>query len=180
MTEWFDLANADVMYNNIVSKVINSQTIAKCLKHSSGDALEQSDLTQDEIFALVNQTNKDSCRIFNIPPTYNVTEEQRAEIRIYETSIVTDDPLIYDIGYCFDIVCHQNIWLLDSGERRVMKIADGIIKALHGVDIGGIGRMRFFNRRKPEVMKLQFYNDNFCGYKLFAYVKSGGSDERSC
>lgn len=175
---WYDLSNADNIYNNIVSKIIGSQQIGKCLKYTTADALEKPDLTQEEIFALVNQTNRSACRIFNIPPTYYVTEEQRAEIRVYETAIASTNQYIYDIGYCFDVVCHQELWLLEDGSRRVMKIMSGIMEMLNGVDVGGLGKMRFFSDRKPEILKLQFYNDVTAGYKLFAFVTSGGTNDR--
>jgi hypothetical protein len=177
---WFDFSNVDNMYNNIVTKIINNQIVAKCLKYSSSDAIGKTNLTQDEQYLLIKQSNKETCRIFNIAPTYFVTNEQRAEIRVYETSIVANNPHIFEIAYCFDIVCHQDIWLLDDGSRRVMKIVDNIVKDLNGLDIGGIGKLRFFSPRKPEIFRVQFYNDNFAGYKLFGYITTGGSDERSC
>lgn len=177
---WFDFSNIDNMYNNIVIELINNQNLAKCLKYSSADAISKTDLTQDEKYALIAQNNTDSCRIFNISPTYWMTTDKRAEIRAYETSVVALSPQTFEIAYCFDIVCHQSIWLLDDGTRRVMKIADGIIKELNGSDIGGIGKMRFLNNRKPEIFRIQFYNDNFAGYKLFGYITTGGSNEGNC
>ena len=178
--EWFDLSNADNIYNNIVLKLIGNQNIAKCLKFSSPDALTQTDLTQDEQYALVKQTNIDTCRIFNIPPTYYVTKEQRAEIRVYESAIVSSNPHIYEVCYCFDLVCHQELWILEDGSRRVMQLANNIVKELNGIDVGGMGKMRFFSERKPEIFRVQFYNDVVAGYKLFGFLTTGGADVREC
>ena len=175
---WFIIGQADQVYTNIVSKIITDTDLVKCLYYSESDALTKSTPTQEQIFAMLKQTDRENCRIFNIAPTYFVTEQVRAEIRIYETKMSSTDSQIAAVTYAFDVLCHQTLWTLDDGGRRVMKIINGILETLNGENVGGIGKMRFFNPKSPDFLKLQFYNDVFCGYKLFGNLFIGGGYDR--
>ncbi len=180
MSNWTNFNRLDDIYNNIAIKIVNNDKIAKLLYYPDADALDKPNLTQDQKLGLIRQTDRDKCRIFNIAPTYFVTEGQRAEIRIYEASISSIDPYKGRVRYSFDIVCHQELWVLSNGQRRVMQIIIEILTELNGEDVGGIGKMAFFNNRHQDMLKYKFYNDVMTGYQLFGFVLTGGASNDEC
>ncbi|MDD3063895.1 MAG: hypothetical protein PHX50_13895 [Massilibacteroides sp.] len=171
--------NIDNIYNKIAIMLTQNQNLAKLLYYPDKDALSKPDLTQEQIFGMLDQNNIEGCRIFNIAPTYYVTEKQRAEIRIYEAEVSARNEYVGRIRYSFDIVCHQELWTLADGRRRVMQIASAIVKQLNGKDVGSIGKFGFYDGRRPDVFKYQFYNDVMTGYKLFGFLNVG-TDSNEC
>jgi hypothetical protein len=168
--QWLELNNIDSVFNNIALLLVNNDTIAKCLYYNSEDALSKTAPTQDQKFSLVKQLSPE-CRIFNVSPSYLVTKETRAEIRMYESAIVSENAYIAEVEYCFVVIAHQRIWNLNEGKRRAMVIANEILKTLNGAEVGGIGYMRFFSDDPTPVLQYVEINEDFLGYEITGYLR---------
>jgi hypothetical protein len=169
-TQWIELNNIDIVFNNVALLLVNNDTISKCLYYNEEDALSQPSLTQDQRFSLVKQLSPE-CRVFNVSPSYLVTKETRAEIRMYETAIVAENAYIAEIEYCFDVIVHQRTWNLADGKRRAMVIANEILKTLNGADIGGVGYMKFFTEDASQIFQYIEINEDFLGYEITGYIR---------
>jgi hypothetical protein len=168
--QWIELNNIDIVFNNIALLLVNNDTIAKCLYYNEEDALSKSSPTQDQRFAMVKQLAPE-CRIFNVSPSYLETKENRTEIRMYESAIMSENAYIAEIEYCFDIISHQRTWNLKDGKRRAMVIANEILKTLNGADVGGVGYMRFFSEDNSQLLHLIEINEDFLGYEITGYLR---------
>lgn len=163
MSEQILLTNIDLLLNNIALKLIDNDDLMKLLKYDTSDALSRS-ISKEQKYELINQEGDvTNTRIFYQPFNNKIITEPRSELRIYYGSFKPDNIYITKIYIGVDIVVHSDLWRLDEGVQRPIKIIQLLLKSLNNQEVGGIGEL-MFNVDSPIV--LRFFNDSFSGYSF--------------
>lgn len=149
-------------------KLMESQTLFKCLKYTTSDALSQADLTEDEIFELTNQEGdmKDT-RVLFTPFNLNVDDTARTELRVFVRRFKPNNIYLANVEVSIQVITHNSLCRLDNGQQRLLVMIQEILKLLHGTDIGFIGNLLFEND-----ISIGQYNSFFTGYELIPTTRS--------
>lgn len=163
MSEQISLQNIDMMLNNIALKLIDNNDLMKCLKFNSTDALSQP-ITEDQKYELINQDGDiTNTRIFSQPFNNKVISDVRSELRIYYGLLKPENTILTNVYIGFDVVVHNALWRLDGDLQRPTKIIKELLLSLNNQQIGGIGKLYFYN---DSSITLRYFNDNFTGYSF--------------
>ena len=163
MSDQILLFNIDSILNNIAIKLFENDNLMKLLKFDTTDALSQS-ILEEQKYELINQEGDiTNTRIFFQPFNNKVITEKRSELRIYYGSFKPDNMFLTRMYVGFDIVVNNNIWRLDGGIQRPIKIIQYIMESLNNQVIGSIGELTF---NPDSSVVLRFFNDSFTGYSF--------------
>jgi hypothetical protein len=166
--ETYILENSDRIITNVLTKLIENQNLLKLLLYPTKDALYQPDLTQEQINALFDSASSpDMKRILFMPFNIDVADSEKSEIRIFIRSFTPDNIQITNLSMCIQVICSNNVWLMDEGRMTPLVLIQEILKSLNGVDVEFVGNL-YFNAP----IKLYYYNSHFSGYELYPNVRS--------
>ncbi len=127
--------------------------------YNTRNALSQTNLTSNQISSLINQDNLKDTRIFFSPsPTITITDEQ-TQLRIFISSLSPENLYLGKVVFDFQIIVHENLWLLDNTKQRPIVIIQEILKKLNDVDILGLGNLKLINP-----IRVVKFADKFTGY----------------
>jgi hypothetical protein len=164
----YNLENSDRIITNVLAKLIENQNFLKLLQYPTNDALSKPDLTQEQINALFDSTsNHDTKRILFTPFNINVADAEKSEIRIFIRNFTPDNIQLTNLSLCIQVICSNNVWLMDEGRMRPLVLIQEILKSLNGVDVEFVGNL-YFNAP----IKVGVYNPHFSGYELYPNVRS--------
>lgn len=163
----YTLENTERVIHNIIIKLLESDDLMKCLKYDVKSALEEDDLTDGEKMILA-MGNPQYARILQMPVNPDTVEENRVELRVYIDKIIPDNIHLADINISLQVVVSNNLWMLDNGIQRPLKMISEVLKVLNGELVEGLGRLYF---QRP----IQFvtYNKSYSGYILTPDVRMG-------
>jgi len=162
MPEYTRLNRINEIPINIGFALLEIDNLFKCLKYNSINALEL-EITQEDKLLLINQSDKINKRVFFQPFNNDIISEIRSELRLYVFEISPEDNKLSEIYIGFEIITHNDLWLLDNGKQRPLVMLNEIFKLLNGKEVNGIGTIKI-NTRYP--CRIRYYNDNFAGYNL--------------
>jgi len=155
------LTNIETLVPNIAVKLLDSQDLLKCLFYNTRDALSKTNLTDNQKYNLINQDILVDTRIFFSPsPTITITEEQ-TQLRIFMSSFSPDNLYLGKAVFDFQIIVHENLWLLNNTKQRPIVIIQEILKKLNDISVSGLGNLRLTNP-----IKIVKFADNFTGYMM--------------
>lgn len=150
--------------------------IAKYLYHDTSRPLDQEVPTPQQKLSLIfdpsNPAEPPTSKGFRIFPQIASTEAQEdAQTRLYAFMGFVDPTNTYraDVSVVFRILCSTSYDsnTKDSAASRSWAIANAIVEALSGVDIGGVGTFYFDRRQNLECSIRYITDDQFnVGYQL--------------
>jgi hypothetical protein len=161
----------DLVHNIVAYIMTYNDEIWQLLKYPTADALSKPILTSAEKRALVylGQEDTDTYRIFSQPyaPDDAVTT---AQTRLYiSTGNITPITLQYGrIDIAIDIIAHNKIQVLDTGENRVDVILQQLLYTLNGHNFGGITNLEFTRQnQQPDRASNAKFDTKFYSGKVF-------------
>ena len=150
--------------------------IAKYLYHDTSRPLDQEVPTPQQKLSLIfdpsNPAEPPTSKGFRIFPQIASTEAQEdAQTRLYAFMGFVDPTNAYraDVSVVFRILCSTSYDsnTKDSAASRSWAIANAIVEALSGVDIGGVGTFYFDRTQNSECSIRYITDDQFnVGYQL--------------
>lgn len=147
---------------------MSSQTLFKCLKYTTTNALTQADLTPDEMLLLTNQEgNIEATRVLFTPFNFEQEDTARTEIRIFIRRFKPENIYISSVELCIQVLTQNSLCRLDNGQQRLLVMINEILTKLNGTDIGFIGNLVFENP-----IPIHQFNKFFTGYDLFPETRS--------
>lgn len=122
----------------IVKKLMNNQRLMKLLYYTSKDCLSKEDLTNTQIFSMLNKQIK-------IVPQITIDETCPIYLIVMMDNFVPNltNPEFKDCSISFSILCHPDNWNLGDFELRPYKIIGEIDSLLNKQKLNGIGTLEF-------------------------------------
>ena len=127
-------------YAEIVNKMLSNQRLLKLLYYRQKDCLQGADLTQEQIYSMINNQIK-------IIPMLQVTTECPIYVLILMDNFKPNatNPEFRDCNIVFCILCHPDHWNLGNFQLRPQKIAGEIDAIFNNQKLSGIGTLQFYD-----------------------------------
>ncbi len=127
-------------YAEIVNKMLSNQRLLKLLYYRQKDCLQGADLTQEQIYSMINNQIK-------IVPMLQVTTECPIYVLIIMDNFKPNatNPEFRDCNIAFCILCHPDHWNLGNFQLRPQKIAGEIDAMFNNQKLSGIGTLQFYD-----------------------------------
>ena len=152
--------------NLIVSSIIKNERLKRLLFHTSKDALNRRNLTEDESLSLFGTNIK-------IVPKLTVDRSVLNYIIIsFDNFTPSGNPEFRDNIIEFDVICHMDQWSLQDFQLRPYKIAAEIDSMFNGKHLTGIGELNFLG------MNQIILTDEFAGLCLMYSAVHGEEDKK--
>lgn len=152
--------------NLIVSSMIKNERLKRLLYHTSRDALNQRNLTEDESLSLFGKNIK-------IVPKLTVDRTVLNYVIIsFDNFTPSGNPEFRDNIIEFDIICHFDQWNLQDFALRPYKIAAEIDSMFNGQHLTGIGELNFLGANQI------ILTDEFAGLCLMYSAVHGEEDKK--
>ena len=152
--------------NLIVSSMIKNERLKRLLHHTSRDALNQRNLTEDESLSLFGKNIK-------IVPKLTVDRTVLNYVIIsFDNFTPSGNPEFRDNIIEFDIICHFDQWNLQDFALRPYKIAAEIDSMFNGQHLTGIGELNFLGANQI------ILTDEFAGLCLMYSAVHGEEDKK--
>ena len=152
----------------ISNKILKNTRLQRLLFHTTPDALDMRQLTEEEQFELFKKNVK-------IVPKLYIDGSVLNYIVISFDNFTTNasNPEFRDNIISFDIICHFDQWQLkDSYQLRPYMIAAGLDSMLNEKRLTGIGKLEFLGANQLII------NDEFAGLSLMYQAIHGEEDKK--
>ena len=146
---------------NISLKLIDNQDLLKLLWFNEKNALSQNNITDTIKYSMIDQEDLTNTKIFITPFTGAVIEAEKSELRAYLYNVTPDNNILSRTVFNFEVLVHNNLWILDQAKQRPVRICSEVLKSLNGQEVNGIGRLYFSNRDRIQLVR---FNENYTGY----------------
>lgn len=132
--------------NNIFTALLSNADLVKLFYYNSYNPLSESNVADPSILIKpkVNNAINPKQRFFPIPFNDDVMTEQMTTLHIYYAMGERRDRGILEALLYFDIICHQDLWMV-SGNIRPYMIMNEISKTLSNTRVAGITKFKFDN-----------------------------------
>lgn len=152
--------------NIIVDRIIENKRLQKLLYYTVPEALEQKDLTQEQLVSLF-QTN------IRTVPKLSIDPKLRNYILIRFDDFVPNNsnPQFRNNLLQFFIICHFEQWPIKDFQLRPYKIAAELDSMFSQARFSGIGRLEFAGMNQVTL------NADFAGFALSYYAIHGEEDK---
>ena len=150
----------------IVKKIMSNQRLLKMLYYTQKDCLNAPDLSQQQIFSMIDKQIK-------IVPKLDIEVECPNYIVITFNNFTPNkkNPEFRDFNISIDILCHPDHWNLGNFQLRPHKIAGEIDAMLNDQKLTGIGTLTFMGADNL------LLNDELIGLTLM-YKASHGIEDK--
>ena len=150
----------------IISGMLKNERLKRLLFHTTKDALNRKNLTEDESLSLINKNIK-------IVPKLTVDGSVLTYIIIsFDNFTPSVNPEFRDNIIEFDIICHFDQWQLQDFALRPYKIAGEIDSMFNGKHLTGIGTLNFLGANQI------ILTDEFAGLCLMYQAVHGEEDKK--
>ena len=150
----------------IISGMLKNERLKRLLFHTTKDALNRKNLTEDESLSLINKYIK-------IGPKLTVDGSVLNYIIIsFDNFTPSENPEFRDNIIEFDIICHFDQWQLQDFALRPYKIAGEIDSMFNGKHLTGIGTLNFLGANQI------ILTDEFAGLCLMYQAVHGEEDKK--
>ena len=150
----------------IISGMLKNERLKRLLFHTTKDALNRKNLTEDESLSLINKNIK-------IVPKLTVDGSVLNYIIIsFDNFTPSGNPEFRDNIIEFDIICHFDQWQLQDFALRPYKIAGEIDSMFNGKHLTGIGTLNFLGANQI------ILTDEFAGLCLMYQAVHGEEDKK--
>lgn len=152
----------------IFQKIMGNQRLLKMLYHTQKDCLKAPDLTDAEIYGMLEKQLK-------IVPNLTITEECPNFVIVTFDNFIPNasNPEFRDCTINFDILCHPDHWNLGNFQLRPHKIAGEIDAMFNNQYLTGIGTVQFAGGNNLVL------NDQLMGMSLMYRTVHGDEDKRN-
>ena len=146
--------------------MLKNERLKRLLFHTTKDALNRKNLTEDESLSLINKNIK-------IVPKLTVDGSVLNYIIIsFDNFTPSGNPEFRDNIIEFDIICHFDQWQLQDFALRPYKIAGEIDSMFNGKHLTGIGTLNFLGANQI------ILTDEFAGLCLMYQAVHGEEDKK--
>ena len=150
----------------IISGMLKNERLKRLLFHTTKDALNRKNLTEDESLSLINKNIK-------IVPKLTVDGSVLNYIIIsFDNFTPSENSEFRDNIIEFDIICHFDQWQLQDFALRPYKIAGEIDSMFNGKHLTGIGTLNFLGANQI------ILTDEFAGLCLMYQAVHGEEDKK--
>ena len=150
----------------IISGMLKNERLKRLLFHTTKDALNRKNLTEDESLSLINKNIK-------IVPKLTVDGSVLNYIIIsFDNFTPSGNPEFRDNIIEFDIICHFDQWQLQDFALRPYKIAGEIDSMFNGKHLTGIGKLEFLGGNQI------ILTNEFAGLCLMYQAVHGEEDKK--
>ena len=150
----------------IISGMLKNERLKRLLFHTTKDALNRKNLTEDESLSLINKNIK-------IVPKLTVDGSVLNYIIIsFDNFTPSENPEFRDNIIEFDIICHFDQWQLQDFALRPYKIAGEIDSMFNGKHLTGSGTLNFLGANQI------ILTDEFAGLCLMYQAVHGEEDKK--
>ncbi len=156
--------NFQVVGKNIIllaNMLLNNQDICKLVYYTSNNPLAEPDIVETDV--LMNKN------IRVVPKVPDELGEKGSFIVVlfnsFEVNEINEKTLVTEIA--FDVICPLNEWMINAESLRPFLIMGEINNMLNGLQIKGIGKLRFIGAERIAVSpvyggyRMTFLNDEF-------------------
>ena len=152
----------------IFQKIMGNQRLLKMLYYTQKDCLKAPDLTDTEIYGMLEKQLK-------IVPNLTITEECPNFVIVTFDNFIPNasNPEFRDCTINFDILCHPDHWNLGNFQLRPHKIAGEIDAMFNNQYLTGIGTVQFAGGNNLVL------NDQLMGMSLMYRTVHGDEDKRN-
>ena len=122
----------------IANEMLKNQDLMKLIYYTQPDCLKADDLTQEQIFSLLNNQ-------IRIVPKIDITEHCPNQVIITFDHFIpnANNPEFRDCTVSFDVLCHPDHWNLGNFQLRPYKIIGQIDAMFNNKKLTGIGTLQF-------------------------------------
>lgn len=152
----------------IFQKIMGNQRLLKMLYYTQKDCLKAPDLTDAEIYGMLEKQLK-------IVPNLTIVEECPNFMIVTFDNFIPNasNPEFRDCTINFDILCHPDHWNLGNFQLRPHKIAGEIDAMFNDQYLTGIGTVQFAGGNNLVL------NDQLMGMSLMYRTVHGDEDKRN-
>ena len=177
---------AYIPYNILTYLAQEEQILWKLLAYNGYDALSQPDLTQSQKLDLLwkDDEPQDKYSIFFTALVEDAIPESKCILKVYDYYIHANQLYTGTVVYAFDFLYGGKMSLVEYNGIPVSRgdlFINRILEVLNGADVGGVGRLTFFDdMSRYNLAKATIGNSKtFTGVQLFLSVNVGdsGKDE---
>lgn len=157
------LSNIGNILSNIGNKLVENQTLLKCIVYDNEDALSQPDLSIQDIIKIIGRGDnpREQQRIFKVPFNDNTVEEEHIELRFFLPIFNPNNLYLSEVMISFQIIIYNTLWELLNNEMRPFVMIYQILKDFNGYDIDSIGELKLTNP-----IRLVMWNKHYSGYEI--------------
>ena len=122
----------------IANKMLRNQNLMKLIYYTQPDCLKAKDLTQEEIYSLLNNQ-------IRIVPKIDIEQHCPNQVIISFDNFTPNqkNPEFRDCTVNFDVLCHPDHWNLGNFQLRPYKIIGEIDATFNNQKLTGIGTLQF-------------------------------------
>ena len=170
-----------IPYNILVYLACRDEIIWKLLKYNDYDALSKPDLTFDEKIALIWKSGpQEKFGVFQTMLVEDAICESKCILKIYDYYIHAKELYSSTAVYAFDFLYGGQMSLVDYEGTPVSRgdlFINRVLTVLNGADVGGVGRLAFFDDMSRYVAGKAVVGNSktFTGVQLFMAVNVGDS-----
>jgi len=155
------LKNVDKTFHDMLNKLVNeSDDLWRCLKYNDSEALGKA-ITEEDKYKLIDMKDEKNRRILLRPFNFDIVTEERSELRIYMSSFYGAGVNDYPLRYTFEIIIHNDLWILDNGKQRPIVMMQEILRVLNYKPIEGSASKLNTDNQFGNIVR---FNDRFQGY----------------
>lgn len=151
----------------ITDLMFKNKRLKKLLFHTTPNALEERDLTQEETYTLFGKNIKIVPKLYIDGSVLNYVI-----ISFDNFTPNATNPEFRDNVISFDIICHFDQWQLQDFQLRPYRIAAEIDTMLNEKHLSGIGTLHFLGANQI------ILNDEFAGLSLMYSAIQGEEDKK--
>lgn len=170
-----------IPYNILVYLARQDEIIWKLLKYNDYDALSKPDLTFDEKIGLIWKSGpQEKFGVFQTMLVEDAICESKCILKIYDYYIHAKELYSSTAVYAFDFLYGGQMSLVDYEGTPVSRgdlFINRVLTVLNGADVGGVGRLAFFDDMSRYVAGKTVVGNSktFTGVQLFMAVNVGDS-----
>ena len=152
----------------ITDMFMKNKRLQKLLVHTTPNALNERELTEDELYGMFGKQIK-------IVPKLYIDGSVLCYLIISFDNFTPNatNPEFRDNIISFDIICHFDQWQLEDFQLRPYRIAAEIDTMLNDKHLTGIGKLQFLGANQI------ILNDEFAGLNLMYNAIQGEEDKKN-
>jgi hypothetical protein len=147
----------------VMTQLTTNQNLCKYLTYYTGNPLTQPNIPNPQTLIRT--------KIYPYPFVIPAQTVDTCQINVYYPSAKIDKRVIQHERITFDVVCHQDIWLLNDGNSaiRPYRVATEVMRVFDEKPLSGLGVVRF------DRFQHLIFNDVYHAVSLSAEIVQGSS-----
>lgn len=174
----------NIGYRIIEYLMLNNEDIWKLLKYPSYDALDKPNLTIKEKRELIydGASDAENFGVFRGAYYDDAFDEQTTQLRVFVQTVNPISDYMSHVEIAIECLCHNKIVHLKDYLNRLEVMVQQVIATLNGVQVGGIGTLRFsqeLDSYNQAILRL-YNNRAVYGFRIIMTTMIGSDDNGEC